>query len=276
MSKKKKVTPSFGTMALKTGKPLDLVIIFDTTGSMNPCIDQLRKNLGDLAKDLWGNVKNLRVGVISHGDYCDENYCESAVQKTDLTKDPAVIDKAIREAKGTGGGDSAEMYERVLHEVRGFSWRKTANKIVIMFGDDVPHDQNYAKAYNKEGYDWQVEAKALADAGIQVNAVKCLNATYSEYFWTGLAKIGNGTYMKLAQFGNFENVLENVAMAAIFSSSGSKGTTDYLNKKMAEGKISDESICYLSSNVASYSKGDVSYDEGTKTFVPKITVEVKK
>lgn len=264
VKKENKNTVMFGNVVLKAGKPLDLVIAFDTTGSMLPCLQQLREKLSDFAKDLWDKIPNLKVGVVCFGDYCDEVsvgaiQCQGAMCKTDLTKDRAVIDNAVRNAIGTGGGDMPEMYERVLHEVQEFSWRKNSNKIFIMLGDDLPHDANYAKTYGKQGYDWQLEARKLAVKGVQITAIRCLKNEYAEPFWKTLAEIGNGTYMKLTQFADFTGIVETIGLTAMHSTFGIRGSGAYMTEKIKEGKGS-VSLC---SNFASATKGLGSADSHT-------------
>jgi hypothetical protein len=49
-------------------EPIDVVFSFDTTGSMYPCLSQVRRSVKETAKRLFAEIKGLRVGVIAHGD----------------------------------------------------------------------------------------------------------------------------------------------------------------------------------------------------------------
>src|SRR5689334_13215611 len=100
------------------GETIDLVFSLDSTGSMQPCIAQARKRIEETVKFLFGQIPNIRIGIIVHGDYCDG---VNMIQKLDLTTDLQAICKFIRNAKNTSGGDSDECYEYVLHEARDFS-----------------------------------------------------------------------------------------------------------------------------------------------------------
>jgi hypothetical protein len=63
-------------------------------------------------------------------------------QHHSLSSDKRGIIDFINTCGNTGGGDSAESYELVLHEARDFNWTAGANKIVVLIGDDVPHGAN--------------------------------------------------------------------------------------------------------------------------------------
>ena len=66
--------------------------------------------------------------------------------KADLTGDPAVVEAGLNALPMLfGGEDYPESHTRVLHEVvhsTDVHWRPGAKRIVIVFSDDVPHDDN--------------------------------------------------------------------------------------------------------------------------------------
>lgn len=50
---------------------LDMVIAFDTTGSMAGCIRSVKEYVTELVPKLFAVNPNLRLGVVAFGDYCD-------------------------------------------------------------------------------------------------------------------------------------------------------------------------------------------------------------
>ena len=50
---------------------LDMVIAFDTTGSMAAYIDAVRKEVAELIPRLFKDNEDLRLGIVAFGDYCD-------------------------------------------------------------------------------------------------------------------------------------------------------------------------------------------------------------
>ena len=52
---------------------LDMVIAFDTTGSMAQYIGAVRKEVSELIPQLFKDNEDLRLGIVAFGDYCDMN-----------------------------------------------------------------------------------------------------------------------------------------------------------------------------------------------------------
>ena len=50
---------------------LDMMIAFDTTGSMAQYIDAVRKDVAELIPQLFKDNEDLRLGIVAFGDYCD-------------------------------------------------------------------------------------------------------------------------------------------------------------------------------------------------------------
>src|SRR6516164_2039349 len=46
---------------------IEVVISFDTTGSMYPVLTQVRRNVEDVVNRLFREIPNIRIGVITHG-----------------------------------------------------------------------------------------------------------------------------------------------------------------------------------------------------------------
>jgi hypothetical protein len=49
----------------------DILFTFDTTGSMYPCLTQVRRNVQEVVRSLFNGIDDLRIAIIAHGDYCD-------------------------------------------------------------------------------------------------------------------------------------------------------------------------------------------------------------
>ena len=58
-------------MTIKYNSPVDLLISFDTTGSMYPCLALVQRVVAALVVRWSKKYTNLRVAIIVHGDYCD-------------------------------------------------------------------------------------------------------------------------------------------------------------------------------------------------------------
>lgn len=96
---------------------LDMVIAFDTTGSMSAYINAVKTHVKELVPKLFSSNPDLRIGIVAFGDYCDmkaPTLYGKAYQVLDLTNDENKIIKFINEAQDTSGGDGDEFYELVM------------------------------------------------------------------------------------------------------------------------------------------------------------------
>lgn len=183
-------------------EPIDIVFSFDTTGSMYPCLSEVRRQVANTVKSLFNQVTDLHIGIIAHGDYCDER--SSYVTKhLPLTADKDRLITFVQTVERTGGGDAPECYELVLHEARTFNWRESAKKLLVVIGDDVPHPP----AHNPKRLDWRDEVKALTKQGVLVHGVQCLGRRHADGFYRDIAGLSGGVHVPLNQFADATETL---------------------------------------------------------------------
>jgi len=184
----------------------ELLISFDTTGSMYPCLAEVRRNIDNTAKRLFEAIPNLRIGVVAHGDYCDSRIY--VTKHLALTSDPNAVSYFVKNVEPTGGGDAPECYELVLHEAHTkVNWTEGSKRILIMIGDDVPH----APAHNPKRLDWRNEVDNLTKAGVLVHAVQALGRRHATSFYAEMAKKSGGFHLNLSQFNEATEMLLAVA-----------------------------------------------------------------
>lgn len=191
---------------------LDLLVSFDTTGSMYPVLSQVRSEVQSFVKDMFDSITDLRVGIIAHGDYCDANN-PYTIRILDLTKDQDKICEFIRTTEPTSGGDVDECYELVLNTANNYvSWDNSRDKIFVVIGDANPHSSTYYN--NKDRLDWRAEAMSLAERHIKIYAVHALSyyRRESKGFYEYIAKISNGFYLTLDQFREIAPLIKASAL----------------------------------------------------------------
>jgi hypothetical protein len=118
--------------------PIEVVFSFDTTGSMYPCLTQVRRKIRETVTRLNGKIDGIRIGVIAHGDYVDP-HSTYVTKHLDLSRDIESVVMFVQKVEATGGGDAPECYEPVLHEAQNLSWSDGAQKVLVLIDDDVPH-----------------------------------------------------------------------------------------------------------------------------------------
>lgn len=182
--------------------PIDVVISFDTTGSMSSVLAQVRRKIKQTVERLMNELPDIHIGIIVHGDYCDE-HSTYVTRHLDLTQDRASITDFVEHTPPTGGGDAPECYELVLHEAQDLSWRPDAKRVLVMIGDDVAH----APGDNPQHLNWRTEAAALAARGISIYAVQALSRGYAMAFYREMANLSGGFHLNLGQFSEITAML---------------------------------------------------------------------
>lgn len=186
---------------------IEVVVSFDTTGSMYPCLTQTRRSIKEMATRLFKDVPNIRIGIIAHGDYCDAG--STYVTKLfDLSNDAKKVCSFVEDVGPTGGGDAPECYELVLNQARSFSWSSGKSKVLVLIGDDVPHGPS--ESQNTKKLDWRNELGLLLEAGIKVYGVQCLNRSHATRFYEEIAEKTGGFHLTLDQFSNMPDIITAV------------------------------------------------------------------
>lgn len=219
----------------------EIVVSFDTTGSMRPCIAQVRANVDKFCEDLFRDIVDLRIGLIAHGDYWDKEFCISILP---LTEDANEIKEFIRNTPNTSGGDPDECYELVLHKAQSFNWTQESNKILVLIGDAFPHEVNYSD--NTLRLDWQEEAIYLKKMGVRVYPLKCLSWG-SESFWSKIAEIHETPLIKLENF----SAATEVIMGYAYASAGEDAFRKY-EEQLVPGGEAHSNVEVLRSEMAKF------------------------
>lgn len=215
-------------------QPIEIVISFDTTGSMYPCLAEVRRKIDATVARLFKEVPNLRVGIIAHGDYCDagRTYVTKHLQ---LTNDPNAVSYFVKNVEATGGGDAPECYELVLHETATqMAWSPDSKRVLVMIGDEVPHPI----AHTPGKIDWRAEAKRLLDIGVVIHGVQALNNRHAESFYKTISEMTGGAYLRLSQFAEATELLFAVTYQQIGPESIAKYEQEIVSEKRMTRSLS--------------------------------------
>lgn len=208
---------------------IDVVFSFDTTGSMYPCLTQVRRNIKNTVNRLLSEIPGMRIGIIAHGDYCDAG-STYVTQKLDLSNDINAICKFVETVAPTGGGDAPECYELVLREAQSFGWKSTASKSLVVIGDEVPHPPSYTD----KNINWRTELGQLSDMGITVYGVQALNRRHADPFYNELADKTGGYRISLDQF----SYITDLFLAVCYQQSSNEQLQAYEQEVVEQGRMS--------------------------------------
>ena len=201
--------------ATSDGK-LDMVIAFDTTGSMSLYIGDVKKHVTELVPKLLDANPDMRIGVVAFGDYCDmpkKGVFGKAYQVLPLTDNRDTIINFVRNAQNTSGGDSDEFYELVIKKItEETDWRKRATKAVLLIADADPHPMGYSYSDRvvHSKIDWREEAKKSAALGIKWDTMKIRHTKkWMEY----LSSLTNGVSVPFSKSENTSHLVEAASYA---------------------------------------------------------------
>ncbi len=181
----------FGINALEgNAQTVDLVLVLDTTGSMEAYLKDLRDGWADCVREILLE-RDAIIGAIAIGDHGEEDqYDVRVLPLTDKT-DEAI--QFLYDVPNAHGGDTPEAYEDALHALVALNWRPHAEKMVVFVGDAYPHPPDQCP-FN---YDWTLELARLETFGVVINSVRFQGGAESENFFKRISSQTNGTYVEV-------------------------------------------------------------------------------
>ena len=127
----------------------DVLFVFDTTSSMGPVLSSAKANALAIMNSLATLIPDIQFGVVDLRDYPVAPYGETTDWpyrlRQGITSNRTGVVSAINATAADGGKDFPEAYSRALYETGtdgAIGWRADTRHFVVMFGDDVPHDDN--------------------------------------------------------------------------------------------------------------------------------------
>lgn len=186
---------AFDVVAPKEIGKLDMVIAFDTTGSMAAYIGAVRKEVSDLVPKLFRDNPDLRLGIVAFGDYCDMPNAQEygkAYQCIQPTDNENELIRFIKDSQDTSGGDGDEFYELVIKKiVEETPWREGSTRSILLIADAHPHrlGYSYENIIVDNKIDWRKEASKAASMKIKIDTVTITDASW----FKELSDMTNGT-----------------------------------------------------------------------------------
>jgi hypothetical protein len=135
----------------------DVLFAFDLTGSMGGVLNTVKAKADDIMNQLNTLGSDVNFGVISfkdyNGNFSSYGYSSYYGSSTDfpynldssVSSDITAVSTTINNLSYSGGSDGPESYTRALYESYSddsIGWRTGARKVVVMFGDNIPHDND--------------------------------------------------------------------------------------------------------------------------------------
>jgi hypothetical protein len=118
---------------------LDIVIAFDSTGSMGGEIEQVKGQIERIGKALVKMVPKARISLCTYRDRGDRYL----VRGVPLTSDIQQVVSFLDGVEAREGGDTPEAVEAGLKwAIEKNEFRSRARKVILIFGDAPPHRED--------------------------------------------------------------------------------------------------------------------------------------
>ena len=108
---------------------ISVVIVMDSTYSMEDSINAMKYYINTLTKDLFAKYDEAKIGFVLFRDVGDAYI----TKKIDFMEDPLSIAREVKYFYATGGGDKPEpIYEAIDVALKGFDFNSEINKILVI------------------------------------------------------------------------------------------------------------------------------------------------
>ena len=155
---------------------LDVVFVFDSTGSMTTSIRETTSRIHQLMSFLHYLVPEARLGLVTYRDLKQFDVeWQYTVRAESLTKDEKPLVKFLGSVDARGGGDLPEAVHEGLNAAMHMNWMQGSKKVIILFGDASPRPENgglnrtyeLCKSWHKEtgGVVYAIDTSAERDSG---------------------------------------------------------------------------------------------------------------
>ncbi|MBL8751029.1 MAG: VWA domain-containing protein [Planctomycetes bacterium] len=118
---------------------LEIVFVFDSTGSMGETIADTKATVGQMLDVLRALVPDARVGIVTYRDRGAEVY---RVREIPLGSDYFATVNFVQRVSAEGGGDREEDVRAGLAAAFGQRWGSNARRVVVLAGDAPPHRED--------------------------------------------------------------------------------------------------------------------------------------
>ncbi len=172
---------NFGELISRLKKDgLDIVITFDSTGSMSGEISEVKSKIERIGHVLMKLVPKTRISVCTYRDK-GEDYVVRGLKLTDNITEVADYLSRIRAA---GGGDTPEAVDAGLEwAIKNNKFRRNARKVILIFGDAPPHANKKREAL-KLASEFRRKQRGV------ISTITCDNKRLAEF--VEIAQMGGG------------------------------------------------------------------------------------
>lgn len=160
---------------------LDVVITFDSTGSMTGEIEQVKNRIRRIGRTLMEMIPQTRISICTYRDQGDRY----VVKGLPLTRNLDQIQLFLNDISAGGGEDDPEAVDKGIQwSIYENHFNPTARKVILIFGDAPPHENKQADCLRMVDEFHRTQGGVVST--VTCRSRQCLNA------FEQIAKFGGG------------------------------------------------------------------------------------
>jgi predicted RNA-binding Zn-ribbon protein involved in translation (DUF1610 family) len=188
-------------------RPVDIVFVFDTTGSMDVEINGAINSCTEFAENLEKEGRDYRLGLITFGDEIRGVYNSDHSLTSSVSEFKTWLSELIAE----GGGDDPENTFGALKEATQMNFREDSQVLFLLITDDQIHYYGDSPDEGSEFTDPDLTYEntlALLTSPRQISVYPIAVSWVPEF--QELADDTNGTFYDLEAGEEFTNIIDNI------------------------------------------------------------------
>ena len=174
---------------------VDVIFVFDTTGSMDKKIEALLASCSQFVTESQKLNLDINFALISFGDILKPEKGDKIVKEVDLTSDILKIKKGLETiTRNCGFGNQGESAFEAIHKAFEIKCRNKAIKSIILITDEPAHMQN-------------ISSQSIITELLKREYLTFVIATNEPYYKEMAQKTG-GLWKQISANTKFEDILE--------------------------------------------------------------------
>jgi len=186
-------------------RPVDIVYVFDTTGSMSEEIDGAVSTSIQFANELQSTGRDCRLGLVTFSDSV------LAVYNPDdtLMSDPEEFKNAVSRLYAQGGEDDPENDYGAIKRAMQMEFREDTQVIFILITDAPPHRYGDSPDDGQIFNDPDLTKERILDL-LRARTISVYSVTSDEPDFVELANETGGTFYDIERNPDFTAIIENI------------------------------------------------------------------
>lgn len=186
-------------------RPVDIVFVFDITGSMGEEIEGVKQTAIEFAAQLEATGRDFRLGLVSFTDRVEQQFNSDG----SLTDSAPQFQGWVAGLVADGGGDTPENDYAALKRASQMTFRPDSQVIFILITDDPPHHygdpSDEGQSFDDSDLTLERALELLRPEGITVYAIADESPEYGQ-----LASETGGQFYNIDTNPDFTGIIDNI------------------------------------------------------------------